>query len=109
MKAWMNWMLRGYRDIALFQLLVGKLTGAVLDPNGSLAMAWKRIEALERQNTQLAANMLDARREAEQMQQQLSDLRRLIIAREPEKAAPKQARNWREVQRVMEEDDVPAR
>lgn len=141
MRAWLSWIFRGYRSLGLaiepicqrVNVLeaAGKTFTAAcrgLDATREhLRMAWTRIEALEKQNAKLAANALDARREADEtrvdlahcrtiltgdLQTQIDSLRRLLLAREPEKPAPVKARNWREVQqftRDQEESDVPAR
>lgn len=60
-----------------------------------LEMAWGRIEALEQQNSKLAAALLDQKKEIE-------NLRRLVTAKaEDTKTPPRQARTWREVQNFV--------
>ena len=97
----------------------------ILNGRDRLDMAWDRIEKLERQNSKLAthlasqqsrvddlSNQLQAAvKTIESQQQQMEALRLLLTSHEKPKPAPKQARNWREVQALTQGEviDAPAR
>ena len=64
----------------------------------SLEIAWIRIEALEKTNSALAAELLF-------LQGQVAALQRTVNPAESAKA-PKHARNWREVQNFVGESNA---
>ena len=105
MKRWFQWIFRGHRELnSSVEVLSNRISDhtkriekaetACLNPDGSLAMAWKRIEALEERNTKLAAAHLALQDDLAACMQELNSLRQQKAETTPAPTSNVRRVNW---------------